>query len=128
MTPGASQVVLTNGPQADQPGIVYNLSPGQQIVISMFCFGVNTVNDDCDFEFGCTDTRNGEGAFTPCTPRFHVATGAAREGRATYDRVPATPIVLKYSNGVRCVTMRVDANDAGCEITAAYNGWFENET
>lgn len=128
MTPGAAQVVLVNGPVGDQPGIYYNLPEGRQIVITMFCFGVNTLNDDCDFEFGYTDAINGAGTFAPVTPRFHVATGAAREGRATFDRSPTTPIVLKYSGGIRSVTARVDANDAGCQVTAAWNGWVEAET
>jgi len=129
VTPGAAQTVLVNGPAAGgQPGVYYNLASGQQVLIREICFGVNTVNDDCYFELGHTDGTNGTGTFRPITSRFHVATGAAREGRATIDRDMSPPPCLKYSGGVRSITFRVDANDAGCQITAAWHGWTESET
>jgi len=128
ITPGAAQTVLTNGPAGDQPGIYYNIQEGRQVALTMFCFGVNTLNDDCDFELGYTSGANGGGTFTPLTPQFNVTTGAAREGRATFDKLITPPLVAKYSDGVRSITSRVDANDAGCQITVAWHGWVENET
>lgn len=125
MTPGAAQVVLTNGPAGGQPGIYYNLSPGERILIRQCCFGVNTVNDNCYFEFGYTDGPNGTGTFYPTTPRFYVATGAAPEGRITYDKTMSPPPCFKYADGARSYTARVDANDANCQITVAWHGWME---
>lgn len=128
MTPGASQTVLTNGPAGDQPGVYLNLASGQQVLLREMCFGVNTASDSCYYELGVTSAANGGGTFTPITPRFYIRTGAAPTGRSTYDKAMNPPPCLKYSDGVRSITYRVEANDANCEITAAFHGWLEDET
>lgn len=128
MTPGAAQTVLTNGPAGDQPGIYYNLAEGQQVLVRESCFGVISVSDNCFFELGYTDAANGGGTFRPITPRLYIRTGAAPAGRSTYDKPFNPPPCLKYSDGVRSITFRVDANDATCEISAAWHGWTEDET
>lgn len=128
MTPGAAQTVLTNGPAGDQPGVYYNVAAGRQVLIREMCFGVITASDNCFFELGYTDGPNGTGTFRPITPRFYVMTAAAQDGRQTYEKLTNPPPCLKYSNGVRSITYRVDANDANCQISAAWHGWVEDET
>ena len=35
--------------------------------------------------------------------------------------------VIRYSQGARCVTMRVQANDALAAVDLAWQGWVERE-
>lgn len=127
MTPGAAQTVLTNGPAGDQPGIYYNIPSGERVLVRTLCVGVITASDSCYFEFGHTDAVNGGGTFTPISPRFYVRTGAAPTGRSTYDKPMSPPPCIKYSSGARSITLRVEANDANCQVSIAWNGWHETD-
>ena len=124
LVPGAAQVVIT---AAMAPGLIYNIPADRRVMITQYCFAVETTNDNCQFEFGFTDQPNGAGTFTPLAPHKHVFTGAANAGITAFDQiiVPAEPI--SYARGARCITFRVDANDATCEITMGWHGWWENE-
>lgn len=121
--PGAAQIVLTNGPAGDQPGIYYNLAAGEVVYVTLLCFGVITASDDCVFEFGYTDQPNGAGTFRPVTPEFFVRTGNAPNGRSTFEKRIEPFLPLRYADGVRSLTFRVDANDAAVTITVAYHGF-----
>lgn len=116
--PGAAQVVLTD------ETLIYRLRAGQVVFVSQYCFAVETTSDDCQFEFGYIDSL---GAFVPRGPHKHVYTGAANSGRTAYDQDIAPAMRLAYSDGVRTITFRVDANDASCEITCGWHGWWEEE-
>jgi len=109
------------------PTLIYNVPAGRRVMISQYCFAVETVNDDCAFEFGFTDAPNGAGTFYPLGPQKNVFTGAANQGITAFDQeiVPAEP--ASYAAGVRCITFRVDANDAACEVTMGWHGWWEDE-
>ena len=120
--------MLTDGPAGDQPGVYYNLSPGEQVFVTQICYGVLTASDSCTFELGTTDQANGAGTFTPRTLERHVATGTAATGKLDQD-LDIRPALgpLRYSDGIRSVTFRVNANDAGCTINAGWHGWAEDE-
>lgn len=124
LVPNSSQVVLT---AALAPGLVYNIPSGKRLMLTQYCYAVETASDNCQFEFGFTTQADGAGTFVPLGPHKHVATGAANTGRTAFDQeiVPAEPI--SYARGARCVTFRVDANDAACEITMGWHGWLEDE-
>lgn len=121
ITPGAALVVLATA------GLVYNIPAGRRVMLSQYCFAVETTGDNCQFEIGFTDQPNGAGTFTPLAPHKHVYTGAANAGITAFDQViiPAEPI--SYAKGARSITFRVDANDATCTITVGWHGWWENE-
>ena len=96
-------------------------------MVTQYCFAVETLNDNCQFEFGFTDQPDGAGTFYGLGPHKHVYTGAANAGITSFDQDirPAEPI--SYAAGARCITFRVDANDAACEITVGWHGWWELE-
>ena len=119
---------MTDGPSGDQPGIYYNLASGEQVFITQVCYGLTTASDSCTFELGTTDAANGGGTFTPRMLERHLATGATVSGREDFDLTITPPLgPLKYSNGVRSITFRVNANDSGAAINAGWHGWKENE-
>ena len=109
------------------PGLVYNIPAGRRVMLTQYCFAVETTGDDCQFEIGFTDQVDGAGTFTPLAPHKHVFTGAANAGITSFDQiiVPAEPI--SYAAGARSITFRVDANDATCEVTVGWHGWWEIE-
>ena len=120
--------MLTDAPAGDQPGIYYNLSSGKQVFITQFCYGLTTASDSCTFELGTTSAANGGGTFTPITVERHLATGATATGRLDQDFTITPPLgPLKYSDGVRSITVRVNANDSGATINTAWHGWVEDE-
>ena len=120
--PGAAQVVLNN------VGLIYNIPAGRRVMVAQYCYAVETTGDDCVFEFGYTDQPNGAGTFFPLGPHKHVYTGAANQGRTAFDQdIGPPPALIRYAAGARCITFRVDANDAACEITVGWHGWWELE-
>jgi hypothetical protein len=123
--PGAAQIVLTT---AMAPILTYNLHPGTRVMVVQYCYALETVNDNCQFEFGYTDQADGAGTFYPLGPHKHVWTGAANAGRTAFDQdIGPPPAMIRYSAGARCITFRVDANDATAEVTMGWHGWWENE-
>ena len=121
VVPGAGVLVLT------QASVIYNLAPGQHIMLIDVHFGVNTVSDNCHFELGWTTGPNGAGTFHPLTSHRHVFTGATVTGRADHHDELRPPQHASYGMGARSVTFRVNPNDAGCTISCEWGGWWEQE-
>lgn len=119
--PGAGVKIL------DDTNLIYNLQEGKQIVICGWAYGVITNSDDSHFCIGYTDQPDAAGTFTAVTHCFYAGTGAANDSVRMYNVQCGVPIVLKYSEGVRCITIRTEANDANCEITVGWWGWTEEE-
>ena len=121
--PGDAQVVLTDGPEGDQPGIYYNLQPGEIVLVKSICLEVLTASDTVEFELGSTDQASGAGTFTPKTPKWAYKTGASNAGFDGRKFEIDPPAVLKYSAGIRSITFRVDCSDANVEITITWHGY-----
>lgn len=122
LTPGAVLTVLNT------PGLVFNFVPGNRAMVTQYCFAVETVNDDCQFEFGWCDGPDATGNFHPIGPQKHVYTGAANQGITAFDQyIGPPPYPVSYRAGARSITFRVLANDAGCQITVGYWAWIEDE-
>ena len=55
-----------------------------------------------------------------------MATGATAQGKLDADITIEPPLgPLRYSDGIRSITIRVNANDAGCTINTGWHGWKE---
>ena len=121
ITPGADQTVLTDA------NLVYNLPEGKRFIIIQICMELTTASDTVEFELGFTDQINGAGTFTPVTPERILKTGSTSNGfdGITFYVVP--PGVIRYSDGARSITFRVDCNDASATITPTFHGWIEDE-
>jgi len=116
--PGAALVVLTD------EALIWRLRPGTVVFVTQYCYAVETASDDCQFEFGYIDSG---GTFQPRGPHKHVYTGASNQGRTAYDQDIKPAMRLAYADGVRTITFRVDANDASCQVTVGWHGWWEEE-
>ena len=121
---GAAQVVLTEGLV---PGISYNILERQVAIITSLHYGLHTANDNCHFEVGYTDAIDGGGAFTPLMPALEYFTGAAQDGPVTKSEHFDPYLAAWYRKGARSITFRVHANDATCEITCHWHGFYITE-
>jgi len=119
ITPGAALIVLTNA------GLFYNLGAGEIVMITQFCMELTTLNDNVRYEIGYTAAPNGGGAFSALSPARYVRTGNAWGSSflgMTTDVYP--PARVRYSDGARSITMRVNCNDAAAVITPAWHGYI----
>jgi len=107
--------------------LVYNVRVKTRVVIAMMCAGLNTISDQIDFQLGYTDAADGAGNFIPATPLKRYAAAANKERSLDYDVTFAVPVVLKYADNVRSITMRVQANDAAAEVDLSWQGWVEED-
>ena len=116
--PGVGVVILTDA------GLVWNIAEHRIVAITSICFGVNTKSDFCHFEVGVCSGLDGGGVFTPLAPHFEASTGAASDGQNTFCVHFSPPLIARYSKGSRSVTIRTEANDAACEVTAGWQGFY----
>ena len=94
--------------------------------ISQMCYGLTSASDSCTFELVSTDAANGGGTATARTVERHLATGATAQGRLDQDFTMDPPLgPLRYSDGIRSITFRVNANDSGATVNVAWHGWKE---
>lgn len=118
---GASQV-LTDAT------MFQNIPAGKQVVITFMYYGLESVADDCQFEVVPTDAVDGGGTPTTIMGHMHIYTPAGLGDSITQHRVLNPPCVLKYSDGHRSVTMRINANDSSAVVSCGFDGWLEPET
>jgi hypothetical protein len=118
---------LTDGPLGDQPGIYYNLVEGDEVYISHLCYGLTTASDSCTYELVRTTAVNGAGTVTAVSLERHIATGTGPRGRQDEDLI-ISPVLgpFRYADGIRSITMRVNANDADASINVAWHGFIIN--
>ena len=111
----------------NDPNLYYNIPVDCRVVIVMICAGLNTVSDQIDFELGFTDAINAGGAYYQGTPVKRYASAANRQHGLDYELTFSVPLIVRYSQGARCVTMRVQANDALAAVDLGWQGWVERE-
>jgi len=121
ITPGAGWSDLNN------PGLVYNLQRGDCILIVAVCIGITTVSDSGHFVVCTYDQPDAAGAYTEKAKHLHILTGAAIAGFVDYHHAYTPPLVVKYADGARSVSFRVQLNDAACNIGVGWSGWKECE-
>lgn len=108
-------------------GSFHNLPPGNQAVLTQISFGVVSISDTAHFEPGYTSEGYCSGTFTPVYHHEEITTGAAKEYSAMKDETFIPPIIIKYSDGAKCVCLRVECSDADVEVTVGLDGWVEPE-
>ena len=119
--PGDASVVLTDAT------LYYNIPAGHQVLITQLFLGIETVSDDCHSDMVSCDAVAGGGTPTAISGHFHIFTGANLVGTEDKEREFIPPILVKYSDGARSISVRVDANDASTVVTTGWMGWVEAE-
>ena len=78
-------------------------------------------------ELIATENDDGSGAVVALSPQFHVATGAAADGRQPQLTAINPPIMVVRGDGYHALTFRAQTNDAGAEATLGFTGFYETE-
>lgn len=108
-------------------GIVYNIPENRRILISQLVLSLHTLSDFIYVDVGWTTAVNGAGVFTPLTIQHHLHTGNVQAAPQSFVRTFYPIKIAEYSEGARCVTLRVTANDVGAMMAIAWSGWWEFE-
>lgn len=108
-------------------GTVHVLAAGEVVYITHARFELTTASDTARVELGYTSDVTGTGTFTACSPIFRLVTGATLEsGGMVGDVVFDPPLRVRYTGDTaRCVTMRVQTNDASARMMVFWEGWKE---
>lgn len=114
-------VVSTNA------AIYYDIPEGKQVVVSRVFMGCETVEETAGgYIVGCAEIAGG-GAATQMHNQIHDHVGTKKEGSGHITKNSNPPMVLKYSDGHRSVSLAVKATDAATVVTYGWNGWYEDE-
>lgn len=117
----SAQTVLTDA------GFVVNVPEGERLVITDFSMTLGTTSDWLHVEFGYTDQVDGAGTFTPVTRMYLVKTGSNWIGNQPFIADFTVPLCIRYANGARSFTARVQTNDDNAEVYIGFRGWHEKD-
>jgi len=100
---------------------------GTQVVIDTVNVGVATPSKTVDIKIvGCSAVAGG-GTPTQEMHIFRVANGAANQGELNKVIHLDVPVIFKYSNGYKSVSLSVKATDTETTATYGWCGWYEDE-
>ena len=100
---------------------------GYQVVVAAIVLGCMTVDNECmAYIVGCDATAGGGNA-TQMMHHFHHAVGSKKEGFTHPLENLLVPVVLKYSDGHKSVSMAVKATDTNTNVMYGWCGWVEPE-
>ncbi|GAG58200.1 unnamed protein product [marine sediment metagenome] len=112
---------------ATSASLYFDIPAGKQVVIPHAFVGCESANEFmAGYIVGCSAIAGG-GSPTQFHHAMHDHVGAGKvgTGHVVEDFIP--PLVLKYSEGHRSVSMAVKATDTGTVCTFGWCGWFEDE-
>jgi len=107
--------------------IYYDIPAGKQVVVTKAFVDCETVLEfAAAYVVGCSAITGG-GAATQVHHALHDHVGDKKEGPSHKVKITNPPLVLKYSDGHRSVSMAVKATDAATVMSYGWNGWVEDE-
>ena len=109
-------------------GSFHNLNPGEQFVLTKVSWALVSISDSAHFVAGYTSEGFCSGTFNPIHHHHEITTGAAKEFSSTEDETFYPPMIMKYSDGAKCIAIQADCGDADVEVTVSICGWVEPET
>ena len=108
-------------------GIYFNIPAGKQVVVVNLSVGCEDAEEFAAvYMVGC-DAVAGGGTPTQFYAEIHDHVGSKKEGHGHVDDNIYPPIVIKYSDGYRSVSMAVKATDTNTVVDYGWDGWVEDE-
>ena len=105
--------------------LYYNLSEGEVVMIVCLKIDIETVSDDCTFELVSCSAVAGGGTPTALTGNYHQRVGATPQPHATENVPFLVPIRVRYADGARSITVRINANDSSAVINTGWCGYTD---
>ena len=107
--------------------LYYDIPAGKQVVVCRTYVGCETALNLIEgYMVGCAAVAGG-GAATQINNHVHDHVGDKKEGSGHIIRDNLPPLVLKYSEGYRSVSIAVKATDTNTVVSFGWNGWVEDE-
>jgi len=119
-TPGDSEIVLTDAT------LTYDLSEGEQVLIKTFYGALQTASDNCHFNVVTCTAIDGGGIATDVCGHFHVYSSGNLAGTENFRWTFDVPLRVRYQDGVRSISIKVNANDGAAIISCGWVGWVED--
>ena len=107
--------------------IYYDIPAGKQVVVTTLYAGCGTIEDELTVYIVSCAAVTGGGAATQKMHHFKVANGAKKEGKVYGVRELRVPVVIKYSDSARSVSLAVKGTDTDVTGTYGWCGWVEDE-
>lgn len=107
--------------------VYHDIPVGKQVVVYTVNYGVATPSKTVDVKVVGCDAITGGGTPTQKMHIFRVANGAANQGELNKVEYFDVPLVFKYSDGHRSVSLSVKATDTNTVATYGWCGWVEDE-
>ena len=105
----------------------YDIPEGKQVVITRLHIGCETVDEfAAGYLVACAEITGG-GVATQLHAQAHDHVGSKKEWSGHIVRTTNPPIVVKYSDGYRSVSLAVKATDNTTVVSYGWNGWLEDE-
>lgn len=106
--------------------LVYNLQPNDLLLVMCVMYGSITDNQGCRFKLVACSDVDGGGVVTDLMPWFAFYNGATRIGFTT-QKVDMPIIPIRWSQGVRSVTMRIASTNVAVAVSCGYAATRERE-
>lgn len=105
--------------------LYYNLSEDEVVMITQLMVDLDTTSDECTFEpVSCTAVAGG-GTPTALFGEEHLATAAAKTSHAPHHTKFCPPIRVRYADGVRSISVRINGNDSSAVVNVAWQGYTD---
>lgn len=108
-------------------GIYFNIPAGKQVVIVNLNVGCEDANEFAATYLVACDAVAGGGTPTQQHAEIHDHVGDKKQGHGHIDDEIYPPVVLKYSDGHRSVSLAVKATDTDTVVDYGWMGWYEDE-
>lgn len=107
--------------------IYYDIPEGKQVVIVNLHVGCEDADEfAAAYIVGCSAITGG-GTPTQFHAELHNHVGDKKQGKSHSDDEINPPVIIRYSDGHRSVSLAVKATDTATVVDYGWMGWYEDE-
>lgn len=107
--------------------IYYDIPAGKQVVIVHWFVGCNDADEFAAGYLVACDAVAGGGTPVQLGHDLYDYVGDKKQGKSYIQEDLNPPIVVKYSDGYRSVSMAMKATDTNTVVDYGWDGWYEDE-
>ena len=105
----------------------FDIPAGKQVVVVNINIGCEDAGEFAAAYIVACSAITGGGTPTKKHAEIHEHVGVAKEGKSHVDDEIYPPLVIKYSDGHRSVSVAVKATDTNTVVDYGWMGWVEDE-
>lgn len=108
--------------------LYYDIPVGKQVLITGIGYDMETVSDDCHFGMVKCSAVAGGGDAVEISGHTHIFTGASIDGSSSGERYFNPPILVKYSDTAKSITIKIHTSDSSAIVSCGWCGIVEEIT